>query len=90
EHIPVSLRSLKISDCSGGQKQKVLMLTRLQTQGSVLILDEPFNHVDDSTILELIEFFIELISAETLKAIIVVSHIDIPEKFKQHFKVYQL
>ena len=60
---------------SGGEKQKVLLLTRLNEKSKVLILDEPFNHLDKESISSVISLLIRLIENDL--AIILVSHVDV-------------
>ena len=63
------------NECSGGEKQKALILSRIGTHCDVLILDEPFNHVDQKSIVQLGEFLVGLLKSEHVGAMIVVSHI---------------
>ncbi len=64
--------SLNWSETSGGQKQKTLILSRLSEKTKLLILDEPFNHLDQQAILDLVSLFNYLL--EKSIAIILVSH----------------
>jgi len=63
-------------DCSGGEKQKLLILTRLSKDAKIIILDEPFNHLDLEAIDNVKGFLLDLIKTKIIKAIIVVSHIE--------------
>lgn len=69
------LRQKRWIECSGGEKQRLLVLTRLREELSLLILDEPFNFLDDGSVLSLQNFLSELMNTQTIKAMIVVSHI---------------
>jgi zinc/manganese transport system ATP-binding protein/zinc transport system ATP-binding protein len=73
---------LRWQDASGGQRQKVLILSRLQMGTDLLILDEPFNHVDRRSISEIMDFFQELIFESVIKGMIVISHV-MPEERKE-------
>lgn len=65
-------------DASGGEKQKVMLFTRISSETRVLILDEPFNHLDKESIQTLKELIQDLIqNKEKPLAIILVSHIEI-------------
>ena len=71
----------KWNETSGGEKQKTLILTRLARECDILILDEPFNHMDKPSIAYLTQFLLDLHSQDHVKAIIIVSHIltDLPK-----------
>ena len=75
--LPQSLQSKKWINCSGGEKQKTMLVTRLTPETKVLILDEPFNHLDDKSVREITELLIELVSQKGL-SIILVSHMSVP------------
>lgn len=60
---------------SGGEKQKTLILTRLGQKCDVLILDEPFNHVDQEGIREISDFLVDLLECDRVHSLIIVSHI---------------
>lgn len=66
---------LRWQDASGGQRQKILILSRLQKETDLLFLDEPFNHVDKKSLGEIIEFFEYLVSEKVIKAMVVISHV---------------
>jgi ABC-type Mn2+/Zn2+ transport system ATPase subunit len=54
------LSNRRIRDLSGGEMQKVLIARALVTDPKILILDEPFNNLDHSTEIELINLIREL------------------------------
>lgn len=64
-------------NASGGEKQLALILSRITSNTKVLILDEPFNHLDKSS-RELVENLIsKMILDNKSLSIIIVSHLDI-------------
>ena len=67
----------RFNDASGGERQKTLILTRIKDNTDVLILDEPFNHLDKKARKEIAAFISGLIHSEVIKGIILISHIDI-------------
>ncbi|MFG1494957.1 ATP-binding cassette domain-containing protein [Halobacteriovorax sp. GFR7] len=80
ELITTSLKKKRWIDASGGEKQKVMILTRLSKQTKVLILDEPFNHLDIESIKIVSDLLIKLSTVYGITIILVSHHvIDIPE-----------
>ena len=81
ERLPIDLRQKKWINCSGGEKQKTMLITRLLPDTKALILDEPFNHLDDKSIIEFIDLLTDLVKEKHL-SIILVSHlkVDIPKE----------
>ena len=61
-------------DASGGERQKVSLLAKIQSVGSILLLDEPFNHVDENGKVETEKFISTLLAENFLCAVIIVSH----------------
>ena len=80
EKLPINLRQKKWINCSGGEKQKAMLITRLGPETKVLILDEPFNHLDDKSIKEFVNLLTSLVKEKHL-SILLVSHmkVDIPK-----------
>ncbi|MDC0254924.1 ATP-binding cassette domain-containing protein [Bacteriovoracales bacterium] len=62
---------------SGGEKQKVRIASRLTKDVKVLILDEPFNHVDKNATSEITSFLSDLVETGKLSALVVVTHKEI-------------
>ena len=63
------------SDASGGEKQKTLIATCIQKETEILIMDEPFNHMDKKNIYKTIDLIVHLIREKELKACILSGHI---------------
>lgn len=61
-------------DASGGERQKVSLLARIHSQNSILLLDEPFNHVDETGKEETENFIADLLSRDFLSAVVIISH----------------
>ena len=76
--LPERLFERRFNDASGGERQKTLILTRLQKETSFLILDEPFNHLDQTASKEMMSFITELIRKKIIKGIILISHVGVP------------
>lgn len=72
--IPSDLLRKRWVDASGGERQRLMMLSRVSPKTKALILDEPFNHLDQGTKQSLIEFLQGLAMQEDPLAIVLVSH----------------
>lgn len=72
-------RNPKTHKLSGGEQQKVKLLCGLLSSLPVLLLDEPFNNLDSTSIAKLNEY----IKTEN-KYLIVTSHIDFVEDYKTY------
>ncbi|MNJ99909.1 Zinc import ATP-binding protein ZnuC [compost metagenome] len=66
--------SKKWNTASGGERQKVLLAAALLKKPQVLILDEPFNHVDRDSALVLEQGLQDFIKESPESAMIMVSH----------------
>ncbi len=75
--LPQSFKAKKWIDASRGEKQKVMLFTRLTQEARVLILDEPFNHLDRSSVQSLADLLIDLVRGEDALSIVLVGHIHI-------------
>ena len=65
------------SNLSGGEKQKVRIASRLTKEAKILILDEPFNHIDKKATAEITSFLSDLVETGKLSALVVVTHKEI-------------
>lgn len=73
-----SLLEKRWIDTSGGEKQKVMLVTRLSENTKVLILDEPFNHLDKESIEMVRDLIQQLVSNETNPiSTFLVSHLEV-------------
>ncbi|MGB0452993.1 MAG: ATP-binding cassette domain-containing protein [Bacteriovoracaceae bacterium] len=75
--LPKDLFKKRWIDMSGGEKQKVMLLTRLTKNIKVLILDEPFNHLDRDSINSLSELLTKLVSGNDPLSLLLVSHLEV-------------
>lgn len=66
--------ALSWNSASGGEKKRVLLSRSLLTNPEILILDEPFNHLDAASVEKITATLARLINNKALKALIVVSH----------------
>ncbi|WP_413292619.1 ATP-binding cassette domain-containing protein [Bdellovibrio sp. HCB185ZH] len=64
----------KWNTASGGERQKILFSAALAKKPKVLILDEPFNHVDKDAGLLLEEGLLQFLKENPESALILVSH----------------
>jgi len=63
----------KISDLSGGELQKVLIVRALVIDPGILIMDEPFNNLDHTTEIDLIQLIQKIIQNKE-KTVLIVTH----------------
>lgn len=75
ELLPGKLHDRRWQDASGGERQKTLILSRLQKNTRFLVLDEPFNHLDKKTVEKLSAFLFDLIQNNILQGMLLISHI---------------
>jgi len=74
--LPQGLEDKKWIDASGGEKQKVMLLSRLSNKTEALILDEPFNHLDSESINSLVDLLVDLVTKSHL-SVVMVSHLEV-------------
>lgn len=89
EFISRNLLQKRWIDMSGGERKLLMFLSRLTTNLKTLILDEPFNHMDQSSIQKMIDILNMLISGPSKIAVILISHIEI-DLGHQDFKMIEL
>jgi len=74
--LPNRILSQTFKSLSGGEKQKLSIISKIQSTRSLLILDEPFNHIDTSSRLEIMSFLSSLLNKAMLSGILIISHHD--------------
>jgi ABC-type Mn2+/Zn2+ transport system ATPase subunit len=82
KELPSQLISLEIlqrpwNHASGGERKKALLVRSLLKKPDILILDEPFNHLDAETIIEIQSLIWRLVATHELKAIVLATHQEI-------------
>ena len=76
KELPKGLENKKWINTSGGEKQKVMLLSRISKETKMLILDEPFNHLDQDSVESIKEMLLNIVKNQDL-SIVLVSHLDI-------------
>lgn len=64
----------KWNTASGGERQKILLASVLEKNPRLLILDEPFNHVDQESVLLIEEALGSFLKSHPESSLILVSH----------------
>ncbi|WP_127716763.1 ATP-binding cassette domain-containing protein [Halobacteriovorax sp. HLS] len=62
---------------SGGEKQKTMILTKVKENSKLLILDEPFNHLDSDSVDMIKQLLSSLIKTKIVSSLLLVSHLKI-------------
>ncbi len=68
------LKTSLFNQLSGAERQKLLLLKVLSEEHDLLILDEPFNHLDDKSISLVAHYLRESLKDFGLKNIVLVTH----------------
>lgn len=76
QELPIGLESKKWINTSGGEKQKVMLLSRISKDTKMLILDEPFNHLDQDSVESIKEMLVNIVKNQKI-SIVLVSHLNI-------------
>lgn len=71
----------KISDLSGGQRQKVMIAKALSFSPSFLVLDEPDSGIDEKSVNVIFKFLRDLNKKEKLTIVVISHNIEILEKY---------
>lgn len=79
-------RFKKIKHLSGGERQRVAIARALLAEYDILLLDEPFNGIDDDNKIKIIEYFKEKTKGKT---VILVTH-DITEAEALEAEIYNI
>ena len=76
------------SELSGGQQQRVALARVLMRREPILLLDEPFSGLDDTTRIEMLELVQEITQAHQLHTLMVTHDLDDSERIANH--VYKM
>jgi len=76
------------SELSGGQQQRVALARVLMRREPILLLDEPFSGLDDTTRIEMLELVHEITQAHQLHTLMVTHDLDDSERIANH--VYKM
>lgn len=71
----------KISDLSGGQRQKVMIAKSLSSSPSFLVLDEPDSGIDEKSVDMIFKLLRDLNKKEKLTIVVISHNIEILEKY---------
>lgn len=75
---PDSMRAQDWNSASGGERMRALLARALHSQRALLLLDEPFNHLDAVSLPLVMESLECYVGATRGRAIVVVSHDPLP------------
>lgn len=81
-------KNRKISDLSGGQRQKVLIAKALSSMPKFLVLDEPDSGIDEESTDMIFQLLGELNKSQNLTILVISHNIEVLEKYTK--KVLQL
>ncbi|SHF30012.1 iron complex transport system ATP-binding protein [Seinonella peptonophila] len=76
-----SLAQMPFSSLSGGEKQRVLITRLLVQEASILLLDEPMNHLDIQHQIRFLELIQEIRDQQNMTIIIVLHDLNIAAQF---------
>lgn len=82
--------ALRWSEASGGEKKKALITRALLSQKDILILDEPFNHLDKKSLRFVKSIFVDYLSQGVVKSIIMVTHTPIEQEFAKNTQLKEI
>ncbi len=76
---------------SGGERKKTLLLRALTSRAKLLLLDEPFNHLDQKSKEAFIEDIKLYLETRTDACVVIVAHEDLSDSFdKNKMKILEL
>lgn len=72
---PAEMQKLSWNNASGGERMRALLARTLNSDASLLLLDEPFNHLDEQAAPAVLKSFIDFVENDSDRAVVIVSHL---------------
>jgi len=82
--------SFSWNKASGGERQRTLLTRFFLQKGELLILDEPFNHLDNLSREKVCTLLKNILEKSPTSAILLISHNDNPSSWLQNIPVHTL
>jgi zinc transport system ATP-binding protein len=82
---PLGMQTRMWNSASGGEKMRALLARALTSNCQLLLLDEPFNHLDADASPQIIKSLIEFV-AKTRSSVLIVAHDLIPQTYPKEIQ----